>query len=125
MCGQRLIYFIDATRGRCFLGETGLGEISMLVSACTRDRICHERGSFVNFCLRCVRIYVSVLPLLFGLSSPLAPFFLFFFFFFFFPYHNRGERFYLGMLQMIRFDQSIFRKLPSRGTNLSGGFLLY
>lgn len=70
----------------------------------------------------CERPSSSFRPLSFCLRSLFLPFLLFFFFFL---YHNRGGRFYLRAFQMIRFDQSIFRKLLSRDASLPGEFLLY
>lgn len=105
--------------------ERPLGEISMLVSACRkivsatsavlcgflfalRTYLCeHPSSSFRPLLLFSHLFLPFLLPLPFLLFSLYS--------FFFFPHHNRGGRFYLGTLQMIRFDQSIFRKLLSRG----------
>lgn len=90
--------------------ERPLGEISMLVSACRK--IVSATSAVLCGFLFALRTYLCERPsssfrplhLLFQLLLP----FLFLFFsssyLFFFLYYNRGGRFYLGTLQMIRFD---------------------
>lgn len=92
--------------------ERLLGEISMLVSACRK--IVSATSAVLCGFLFALRTYLCECPSssfrpLFLLLQLFLPFLLLLLFFsssnfFFFPYHNRGGRFYLGTLQMIRFD---------------------
>lgn len=105
----------------------------MLVSACRK--IVSATSAVLCGFLFALRTYLcerpssSFRPVLLLSTSCLFLFFFFFFLFFllylfFFPYHNRGECFYLGTLQMIRFGSINLQKVTVT-TRVFGEFLLY
>lgn len=110
------------TKGRRFLGGGLSGRLVCSYLHTARSYLPRVR-SFCGF-LFALRTYLCERlspPSPFSRSLRRFSFFFLFRFFFFcrpclsrFPYHNREGRSYLGTLQMIRYDQSIFRKLPSR-----------